>query len=71
MKAHSTGIFIVVTHAFCCVVYEIEKQKETENNIIPIPQASDLDKQFLVLEDQRELIREQAKLILEKKGVKI
>jgi len=47
------------------------KSVETENNIIPIPQASDLDKQFLVLEDQRELIREQAKLILEKKGAKI
>ena len=45
----------------------MSKSVETENNVIPIPQISDLDKQFLVLEDQKELIREQAKLILEKK----
>tara|TARA_R110000787_G_scaffold101053_1_gene206282 strand:- start:442 stop:699 length:258 start_codon:yes stop_codon:yes gene_type:complete len=49
----------------------MSKSVETENNVIPIPQISDLDKQFLVLEDQKELIREQAKLILEKKRTKI
>tara|TARA_R110002020_G_scaffold317843_2_gene533517 strand:- start:2938 stop:3087 length:150 start_codon:yes stop_codon:yes gene_type:complete len=49
----------------------MSKSVEAENNVIPIPQASDLDKQFLVLEDQRELIREQAKLISEKKGTKV
>jgi len=49
----------------------MSKSVEAENNVISIPQASDLDKQFLVLEDQRELIREQAKLISEKKRTKI
>ena len=49
----------------------MSKSVEAENNVIAIPQASDLDKQFLVLEDQRELIREQAKLISEKKRTKI
>jgi len=36
------------------------------NNVIPIPQLSELDKQFIALEKQQELIREQAKLISEK-----
>jgi len=36
------------------------------NNVIPIPQLSELDKQFIALEKQQELIREQAKLIEEK-----
>tara|TARA_B100000902_G_scaffold375567_1_gene405706 strand:+ start:757 stop:882 length:126 start_codon:yes stop_codon:yes gene_type:complete len=36
------------------------------NNVIPIPQLSELDKQFIALEKQQELIREQAKLIAEK-----
>ena len=35
-------------------------------NVIPIPQLSELDKQFIALEKQQELIREQAKLIVEK-----
>ena len=36
------------------------------HNVIPIPQLSELDKQFIALEKQQELIREQAKLIEEK-----
>jgi len=36
------------------------------NNVIPIPQLSELDKQFIALEKQQEQIREQAKLISEK-----
>jgi len=36
------------------------------NNVIPIPQLSELDKQFIALEKQQEQIREQAKLIAEK-----
>jgi len=36
------------------------------NNVIPIPQLSELDRQFITLEKQQELIREQAKLIEEK-----
>jgi len=39
------------------------------NNVIPIPQLSELDKQFIALEKQQELIREQAKLIAEKTNV--
>ena len=35
-------------------------------NVIPIPQLSELDKQFIALEKQQEQIREQAKLIAEK-----
>ena len=35
-------------------------------NVISIPQLSELDKQFIALEKQQELIREQAKLIEEK-----
>ncbi len=37
-------------------------------NVIPIPQLSELDKQFIALEKQRELIREQSKLIEEKRN---
>ena len=36
------------------------------HNVIPIPQLSELDKQFIALEKQQEQIREQAKLIAEK-----
>jgi len=36
------------------------------NNVISIPQLSELDKQFIALEKQQEQIREQAKLISEK-----
>ena len=36
------------------------------HNVIPIPQLSELDKQFLALEKQQQLIREQARLIEEK-----
>jgi len=36
------------------------------NNVITIPQLSELDKQFIALEKQQELIREQAKLIEER-----
>mgnify|MGYP001258779489 CR=1 FL=1 len=42
------------------------KLVEKENNVIPIPQLSELDKQFIALEKQQELIREQAKLIAER-----
>ena len=38
------------------------------HNVIPIPQLSELDKQFITLEKQRELIREQAKLIEDKQN---
>ena len=37
-------------------------------NVIPIPQLSELDKQFIALEKQQEQIREQAKLIAEKQN---
>tara|TARA_R110001632_G_scaffold148429_1_gene265544 strand:+ start:195 stop:326 length:132 start_codon:yes stop_codon:yes gene_type:complete len=36
------------------------------NNVISIPQLSELDKQFIALEKQQEQIQEQAKLIAEK-----
>jgi len=36
------------------------------SNVVPLPQASEVDKQFITLEKQQELIREQAKLIEEK-----
>jgi len=35
-------------------------------NVILIPQLSELDKQFIALEKQQELIREQAKFIAER-----
>jgi len=37
-----------------------------KNNVIPIPQLCELDKQFIALEKQQEQIREQAKLIEER-----
>jgi hypothetical protein len=43
------------------------KLVEKENNVIPIPQLSELDKQFITLEKQQELIREQKRLIDERK----
>jgi len=36
-------------------------------NVIPLPQLSELDKQYIALEKQQQLIREQAKLIAENK----
>ena len=41
---------------------------ERSNNVVKMPQLSELDKQFITLEKQRELIREQAKLIEEKRN---
>jgi len=38
------------------------------NNVILIPQLSEFDKQFIILEKQQEQIREQAKLIVEKQN---
>jgi|TARA_R110000824_G_scaffold9855_1_gene43620 hypothetical protein len=35
-------------------------------NVIPLPQLSEIDKQFIALERQQKEIREQAKLIQEK-----
>ena len=46
----------------------MSKSVEAENNVISIPQLSELDKQFIALEKQQELIREQAKLIAEKQN---
>jgi len=68
------NLFWIYDGSICSMVGFREimsKSVETENNVISIPQISDLDKQFIVLEDQKELIREQAKLILEKKRTKI
>jgi len=39
------------------------------SNVIPLPQLSELDKQYIALEKQQQLIREQAKLIAENKDV--
>ena len=36
-------------------------------NVIPIPQLSELDKQFIALEKQQQEIREQKRLIDERK----
>ena len=36
------------------------------SNVIPLPQLSELDKQFIILEKQQQLVQEQAKLISEK-----
>jgi len=41
---------------------------ERSNNVVKMPQLSDLDRQFITLEKQQELIREQAKLIEEKQN---
>ena len=43
------------------------KLVEKENNVIPIPQLSEVDKQYITLEKQQELIREQKRLIDERK----
>ena len=43
----------------------VEKEK---NNVIKMPQLSETDRQFIILEKQQELIREQAKLIVEKQN---
>jgi len=37
-----------------------------KNNVVQLPELSELDKQFLILEKQQEQIREQSKLIAEK-----
>ena len=37
-------------------------------NVIPLPQLSEIDKQYLLLEKQRKEILEQRKLIEEKKN---
>jgi len=39
-----------------------------KDNVIPIPQLSEVDKQYITLEKQQELIREQSKLIAEKQN---
>jgi len=36
------------------------------SNVVQLPELSELDKQFLILEKQQEQIREQSKLISEK-----
>tara|TARA_R100000541_G_scaffold51551_1_gene59068 strand:- start:207 stop:329 length:123 start_codon:yes stop_codon:yes gene_type:complete len=36
------------------------------NNVVKLPELSEADKQFLVLEKQQQQIREQSKLIAEK-----
>jgi len=36
------------------------------NNVVKLPELSETDKQFLVLEKQQQQIREQSKLIAEK-----
>ncbi len=36
------------------------------DNVIPLPQLSELDKQFIALEKQQQLIQKQTKLISEK-----
>jgi hypothetical protein len=41
---------------------------EKNNNVIKMPQLSEADRQFIILEKQQELIREQAKLIEEKQN---
>ena len=43
------------------------KLVEKENNVIPIPQLSEVDKQYITIEKQQELIREQKRLIDERK----
>jgi len=37
-----------------------------KSNVVKMPQLSEVDKQYIVLEKQQELIREQSKLIKEK-----
>jgi|TARA_R110000868_G_scaffold1016_1_gene7779 hypothetical protein len=36
------------------------------NNVVKLPELSEADKQFLILEKQQQQIREQSKLIAEK-----
>jgi len=43
------------------------KLVEKENNVIPIPQLSEVDKQYITIEKQQEIIREQKRLIDERK----
>jgi len=38
------------------------------NNVIKMPQLSEADRQYITLEKQQELIREQSKLIEEKQN---
>jgi len=38
------------------------------NNVIKMPQLSETDRQYITLEKQQELIREQSKLIEEKRN---
>jgi len=40
--------------------------EKSNTNVIKIPQLSVIDKQFIALEKQQQLIREQARLIEEK-----
>tara|TARA_R100000963_G_C4552840_1_gene45049 strand:+ start:281 stop:418 length:138 start_codon:yes stop_codon:yes gene_type:complete len=40
--------------------------EKSNTNVIKIPQLSGIDKQFIALEKQQQLIREQARLIEEK-----
>ena len=40
----------------------------SNNNVIKMPQLSEADRQYITLEKQQELIREQAKLIEEKQN---
>ena len=40
----------------------------SNTNVIKMPQLSNLDRQYITLEKQQELIREQAKLIEEKQN---
>jgi len=40
----------------------------SNTNVIKMPQLSEADKQYITLEKQQELIREQAKLIEEKQN---
>ena len=41
----------------------------SNTNVIKMPQLSEADRQFNILEKQQELIREQSKLIEEKQNV--
>ena len=40
----------------------------SNTNVIKMPQLSNLDRQYITLEKQQELIREQSKLISEKQN---
>jgi hypothetical protein len=45
----------------------IKLPEKEKNNVIKMPQLSEVDRQFIVLEKQQELIREQKRLIDERK----